>query len=505
MAISNNTTGPANVSPSDSAQPYENQVQDQDQEKQRQQQQQFVILAGPHKTASSTTQSTLVSLQKKNLLNPYVWPRKLNHTNKLYHSKQFAALARRPRKNSHYKYYTKEFEMIWSKGQSIVIAAELFGSASLSSSSSVVLDGLKEILPIRQTDKIEESVSVVLNFRSKRLSHLVSVWGQYNYFTEIKVSFTDWMCSMSCLLLEPKLNMNVVNTLGQADVYRQANYNVVIVDMDGVERDGLDVANIPVCEILGIVCVDGIPEGLGRVRKQGKGARKRRGGLANIGERKSQDINTILKRMDCSYEHLITDKNVRILHRSDMFSNCSIWLNESKINEKQACSLIQDVLGCGHNSTFHSSLIGIEDYKERSDRLTNQTNVSDAYSPIGIKNYIEPSDGLNSETNETVGYFSIGIEDNNERNYGRARQNNETNEYGPIGIEDSNDSNETVTNQAGYLTYPNAPKVDANDNAMLPNPWLIGLPLIISLLGICFMSKRLCKVFNRMLQSTTVR
>jgi len=91
------------------------------------------------------------------------------------------------------------------------------------------------------------------------------------------------MCSMSCSLGEPNLNMNVINTLGQAATDREVSYNVEIVDIDGVERIELNVANIPACEILGIECVDGFPKDLRRVGKKGvsKRSSKRRGGVAH--------------------------------------------------------------------------------------------------------------------------------------------------------------------------------------------------------------------------------
>jgi len=129
-----------------------------------------------------------------------------------------------------------------------------------------------------------------------------------------------------------------------------------------------------------------------------------------------------------------------------MSTNCSIWSNESKNTEKQACSLIQDVLGCGHNVSVPSSLIKIEDYKE-------------------------PSDGLTSQTNETVEYIPIGIED-------------ETDYYIPIGIEN---------------------KVNDEYNRTQPSPWLNSLLLCILLLYVYPRSARLCKVFDSMSQRPTFR
>ena len=248
--------------------------QEQEKRQQQQEQQQFVILAGPHKTASTTTQKVIIALQSANLLGQYVWPRMVReHKDKVYHEKQFSILVSNlmepAGESSHQasyrgvKFYAPEFERIWSEGKSIVIGAEKFGSSSISSFGSNVIDGLKEILPMRRGKESQESAPIiVLNFRSARIEHLVSVWGQFNFKSRQAVNataFSDWLCSMDCSLPEPKLNLNVINTLGQADAYRKANYKVVLVDMGGVERDGLNVAHIPACEILGVACVDGVP------------------------------------------------------------------------------------------------------------------------------------------------------------------------------------------------------------------------------------------------------
>ena len=104
----------------------------QEQEK-RQQQQQFVILAGPHKTASSTTQIEITSLQSANLLGRYVWPNKNTYKvekagSTRYSAKQFSSLVSnliKPddlRDNASIKFYAPEFERIWSEGKSIVIS-----------------------------------------------------------------------------------------------------------------------------------------------------------------------------------------------------------------------------------------------------------------------------------------------------------------------------------------------------------------------------------------------
>merc|ERR1740124_1987857 len=188
---------------------------------------------------------------------------------------------------------------------------------------------------------------------------------------------------MDCSLQEPKLNMNVINTLGQAAVYREANYSIVVVDTGGVERDRLNLANVPACEVLGIACVNGVPEHMTPEPMKGNSSNQEvrlgpEGGVATS-EIILQEINAILKRMDCSYEHFLVDESIHILHLSDMFSNCSKWSDKPAINEKQACSLIQNVLECGMNETIEYSPIGIEDHNEHSDWFLKQTNETMEY------------------------------------------------------------------------------------------------------------------------------
>jgi len=117
--------------------------------------------------------------------------------------------------------------------------------------------------------------------------------------------------------------------------------------MDGVQRDGLSLPDVPVCEILELPCEEGgHPLDLKEindlnVRVSGKDRLKD----ADMSEILSNDITKILKRMDCKYEHLRNDDGIRILHESNMFLNCS---QIKPISNVEACGLIHNRLGC-HN------------------------------------------------------------------------------------------------------------------------------------------------------------
>jgi hypothetical protein len=52
------------------------------------------------------------------------------------------------------------------------------------------------------------------------------------------------------------------NPLGLVLELRSKNWNVVLIDMGGVEQDGLDISHTVACEILQVPCNNGMVEGV---------------------------------------------------------------------------------------------------------------------------------------------------------------------------------------------------------------------------------------------------
>jgi hypothetical protein len=53
-----------------------------------------------------------------------------------------------------------------------------------------------------------------------------------------------------------------MNPFGVADSYIDAGYHVVMVDLDGVRKQGLDPAHVVGCQVLGAPCTNGYLTGL---------------------------------------------------------------------------------------------------------------------------------------------------------------------------------------------------------------------------------------------------
>lgn len=317
-------------------------------------QQQFVILAGPHKTASSATQSLMKTLQESGNLGKFVWPK---NPAGACDAKQFSefvwSLFRSVNGGGDpalLNYYKEEFDQIWKDGKSIVIGAELFGTISLHESfDRMVEDALWNELPVTDPNR----VLVVLNYRTPRLDHLTSLWAQKMKIERLGLSFREWACSMDCDLPEPKLNLHVINTLGQAAAFRRHGFQVSIVDMGGLIEDGLDATHTVACELLGVTCQNGRVSGV--IKKDAKVEvqnvkNQERQNLAHLSDDEARQLRTVLSRLDMKYLHLRNDKHVRILHESSIIfaENSSL----TAIDDKEACSLIKIIMSC--NSSFGS-------------------------------------------------------------------------------------------------------------------------------------------------------
>jgi hypothetical protein len=56
--------------------------------------------------------------------------------------------------------------------------------------------------------------------------------------------------------------ITAMNPFGVADSYIEAGYHVVMVDLDGVRKQGLDPAHVVGCQVLGAPCTNGYLRGL---------------------------------------------------------------------------------------------------------------------------------------------------------------------------------------------------------------------------------------------------
>mmetsp|Transcript_61190 Transcript_61190/g.73600 ORF Transcript_61190/g.73600 Transcript_61190/m.73600 type:complete len:415 (-) Transcript_61190:943-2187(-) len=322
--------------------------------------QRFVLLAGPHKTASSETQLLITKLSKTNLTENFVWPRTPNGN---IYFKQYAGLinnliheannTQTEKKKKSKLFYTNEFRSLWHQKKSIVIGAELLGTVSISPQfGENLIDGLLAMMPWEENGNdannvyknhfSKDHITVVLNFRMSRFDHLYSVSNQRKKMMKSKETFHDFVCSSNCSAPRYKLDLPVINTLAQAAQFRRKGLNVVVIDMEGVARDGLDATHTVACEVLDLPCLNGEVKAK-PIEKVFSPKEKK----ITVNNEEREKLEKILQSLDCSYSYLRSDKNFTILHESSVFRSCDHY---EPISEEQSCEKMKDVLMCPHRS-----------------------------------------------------------------------------------------------------------------------------------------------------------
>ena len=254
--------------------------------------QQVVILAGPHKTASSTIQYNLMRwfedkndtllLQKRwSFSSPIKTFQKQGCSRALQYPYQvYYWMVRAMIRSNHtacssnessgkviyepeqmLQLYTKRFNESWSRGKSIVIATEAIDFAN-----SIRYDGTPNqfllrflgLLPFTSAENITEKVTAVIMYRSPRIEHLQSMWHQHQKAQRNhNVTFSQYLENLSSYL-------DMLTSLDSFNLMEQClkhGMKVILIDMSGVKRHGKDVSRVVACEVLGGDCQDGHQSG----------------------------------------------------------------------------------------------------------------------------------------------------------------------------------------------------------------------------------------------------
>lgn len=182
-------------------------------------------------------------------------------------------------------------------------------------------------------------------------------------------------CRTDCTLPEPKLNLNTINTLGQALSFsRFQGIRVYVIDMQGVEENRLNIVQPIVCDILYPLLLhnkNNISSCKRRFKLDNTNTSRKisrqnksdtRMDIANISTAQKVQLNNILHDIDCSYQqNILMDDNITVLYESSgMFQNCSRYnigstknRHYSLLNQqgmKYVCGLIKNAIKVGENS-----------------------------------------------------------------------------------------------------------------------------------------------------------
>lgn len=284
----------------------------------KEEQQRIVVLVGPHKTGSSSVQLNLWNWTRPehNFLSNWVWPFPYDKGIKVKNpSKEFYPLviwwngkqAASEYPKNMIKIFADHFLFHWSQGKNLVIACEGFDSFL---TDPTRITKLLNIMPLNDDFG---KISFVVNYRSPRFSHLVSLFHETQ--THVNQTLSHWICQVPIFRFRP------LNSLGLVQQLVDQGQKTVLVDMAGVSEQNYDMNNVVACDILKVPCyskdktivgLEGMTPAVDNVSSKNKNKR----GTVDLSVELQDAVERLLKLGDCDYLHLLKHDLVKVLHDS---------------------------------------------------------------------------------------------------------------------------------------------------------------------------------------------
>mmetsp|Transcript_4345 Transcript_4345/g.10486 ORF Transcript_4345/g.10486 Transcript_4345/m.10486 type:complete len:686 (-) Transcript_4345:196-2253(-) len=174
-------------------------------------------------------------------------------------------------------------------------------------------------------------ITVILLYQSPRVEQWLSIFTH-----EITEAFdssgnTGWKDYYEEYLCDPKTANKRLETLETAmnpfllsSLYLDAGYNVVVIDLDGIEKAGLMVEHVIGCEILDGTCTNGLLDNLESesFKKYHDKDDKATHPFHSLTNNDVEHLEQLFRLRDCNYQNVMKHANFKLLHGKNMFSNC---------------------------------------------------------------------------------------------------------------------------------------------------------------------------------------
>ncbi len=143
--------------------------------------------------------------------------------------------------------YHDKIETYWSKGHDIVFGSEAIDTIikiPQKDGAELVRNFSSRILP----DGVKGSqVTIVIAYRTPKIDHLISVWHQ-NCDKKTDPEFFEWITTT-------KNTLGSLDSMGMVELFLQnTDWNIALVDLQGLSEEGWDPSNFFACELLGEEC-----------------------------------------------------------------------------------------------------------------------------------------------------------------------------------------------------------------------------------------------------------
>jgi hypothetical protein len=337
-----------------------------------------VLLAGPHKTASSSMQRNFYHwLDAKSeedisgLSKQWAWPSPMQtfvdhgcEMNDSLASKIFYMLIEsiKGRRNksrcitSFYstteiiKLYHDEICKRWNQGYNLVIGSEAMDFIASEHDGPKILDDLIHALPWHAKENplhgSDEDITAVVAYRAPRVDHLISLWHQccmermsfYEYLTRLRSTYKE-------------VPLRSLDSLKLASAFVEKDIDTVLIDMSGVKALGYDMTNVVACDILHAECTE---------HRTFPGAPKKKAAIVNvkthsdtnfnITDAQLRRINDVIETYDCNFATLMEHEKLKVVYSNALDASLSkCQERESKVYSRD--DMVQQIIDIARDST----------------------------------------------------------------------------------------------------------------------------------------------------------
>jgi hypothetical protein len=198
---------------------------------------------------------------------------------------------------------------------------------------TAIMDGVLAILPKSlMLGESNSDVEVVVNYRTPRWKHLVSVWHEQGAKDT----------PLSKFLLGPQSRFIFQsNSLALALRFQERGLPTTIIDIRGVDDKGVDMCHVLACDVLQVECTHDYQVLSLRNHTTPSRFNQRKGKAEmDLTQEQLDAIDEIMNRYDCSLQKSVLQYRPRILFQKDLFSACD------REEEEMPCSrMVQMIQG----------------------------------------------------------------------------------------------------------------------------------------------------------------
>ena len=314
--------------------------------------QRVVLLMGPHKTSSTSIQTNIVRwVNMGDVLPGWCWPAPeiddkgycegsaMKDRPKIFypyvdtlHGRGQSLCLPEMYKESGFSGqdliddYEGGFRNAWREGKSLIIATESMDyiASDKRKKGVALLDRILHGMPFNSKKGVsntqlagnKDDITVVVNFRTPRVEHLISLWHECCMDDMTPHEF------LQKYVYEKLDKLRSLDTLHLVEILLKKGLNVILIDMAGVSKQGYDISNVVACDVLGADCTS---------KKTIAGdtlspsIMNKKSHSHNMTNDELAGMEMIIRNYDCKFQSIVDNAKLTILYPDELmriFDNC---------------------------------------------------------------------------------------------------------------------------------------------------------------------------------------